>query len=534
MKTFPQFLHNFMTFPLHTKFILLSVLSRISVKTKGFPMSVQSNLANVFSKIKLPSFLSKLPRKVLWGIVAVLVLAIAGGVTYYQLMVLPSQVTATAAPAMQTSVVRRGNITLSASGTGTLVAANQVQLGFSSSGKLIKLNVKVGDQVQAGQLLAEIDNSTQQTQLLQAKRAVANLTSATAIATAQQAIATAENTVYSTKNQLIYLISPRVFYDEQQIAAAQTALNLAKTEAGSSPTSDQQKIIDAATAKLKSAQAALSGDMIWYNQNYVKNTFTVIQMNAATHKATKVIQAPTDADIASARAAFAGAQASVQEAQWYLSALSGGTVPDTATGTNLSTFEQAKLTLQTAQDTLGGTQLLAPFAGIVTTVSAQLGDSVGSTAIITVVDMSKLYVQTYIDQADYAMFVIGNSANVTFDALPNLTLTGKIVSVDPALVTSGGTSAVSGMVQLDPTSTHLLLGMSAAVQVVAGDAQNAVLAPVAALHETTPGQYSVFVVQNGKLTLTSVTIGLQDLVNVEIKSGLQPGDVVSTGIVGTK
>jgi len=57
---------------------------------------------------------------------------------------------------------------------------------------------------------------------------------------------------------------------------------------------------------------------------------------------------------------------------------------------------------------------------------------------------------------------------------------------------------------------------------------------VAALHEASPGQYSVFVVQNGKLTLTMVTIGLQDLVNAEVKSGLQPGDVVSTGIVGTK
>ncbi len=475
-----------------------------------------------------------MPRKLLWGIAALLVLAIAGGVTYYQLVYLPSQAATTAAPVMQTAVVRRGNITLSASGTGTLVAANQVQLGFGASGKLIKLNVKVGDQVQAGQLLAEIDNASQQSQLLQAKRALANLTSGSAVATAQQAVATAESTVYTTKNQLIYLISPRVYYDEQQIAAAQAALDQAKAVGGSTPTSDQQKAIDAATSKLKSAQAALSGDMIWYNQNYIKNTFTVIQMNSTTHKATKVIQAPTDADIAAARAAFAGAQASVQEAQWYLTALTGGTVPDTATGTNLSTFEQAKLTLQTAQDTLGGTQLLAPFAGIVTTVSAQLGDSVGSTAIITVVDMSKLYVQTYIDEADYAMFVIGNSANITFDALPNLTLNGKVVSVDPALYTSSGTSAVSGMVQLDPTSTKLLLGMSAAVQVVAGDAQNAVLAPVAALHETTPGQYSVFVVQNGKLVLTTVTIGLQDLVNVEIKSGLQPGDVVSTGIVGTK
>jgi len=489
-------------------------------------------LATLLSKIKdIPVLLKDSRKRWLVIVPGILILAAIGGLAYYGLVVSPAQqATSAAQPAMQTAVVRRGNITLSASGTGTLVAANQVNLGFGTSGKLIKLNVKVGDKVQAGQLLAELDNTSQQLQLLQAKRALANLTSDTSIATAQEAIATANKNVYTTKNQLIYLISPQVFYDEQQIAADQKALDQAKAAASNPPTSDQQKAIDAAATALKSKQSALAGDQIWYAANYVPNTFTV----AATRTQPRSVNAPTDADIAAAQAAYAAALASVQEAQWYVNALTGVAVPDNATGTNLSTFEQAKLTLQSAQDTFNATQLYAPFSGIVTTVSAQLGDSVGSTAIITIADMSTLYVQTYIDEASYTMFSVGNSAEVVFDALPNLTLKGKVVEVSPALVTSSGTSAVSGMVQLDPTSTKLLLGMSAAVNVIAGDAQNAVIAPVAALHETTPGLYAVFVVKNGQLTLTTVTVGLQDLVNVEIKSGLQPGDVVSTGIVGTK
>jgi multidrug efflux pump subunit AcrA (membrane-fusion protein) len=497
---------------------------------------ISSFFSTVIPKLKeIPTLLKD--RKKRWWVIApgIVVLAAIGGLIYYEAVVVPAQQTAAAAqPVMQTATVRRGNITLSASGTGTLVAANQVQLGFGSSGKLIELDVKVGDQVQAGQVLAKIDNTSQAIQLVQAKRAMSNLTSSVAIATAQKNLATAEASVYSTKNQLIYLISPRVFFDEQQIADAQQTLDQAKAAAGSAPTSDQQKAIDNATSKLKSAQAALSGDMLWYNQNYVKTYFTVMVKDPITRQMTKTVQAPTDADISAARAAYAAAQASVQEAQWYLTAITGGTVPDNATGTDLNTFEQAKLTLQAAQEAYDGTQLAAPFAGVVTTVGAQLGDSVGSSAIITVADMSKLYIQTYIDEADYAMFKVGNPATIVFDALPNLTLTGKVVEVDPALATSSGTSAVSGMVQLDPTSTNLLLGMSAAVNVIAGDAQNAVLVPVAALHETTPGNYSVFVVQFGQLKLTPVTIGLQDLINAEVKSGLQPGDVVSTGIVGTK
>ena len=499
-------------------------------------MTASTRPAKVFetlqSKLKDIPVLLKDSRKRWWVILpGILILAAIGGLGYYGLIVRPAQQAAAAAqPVMQTSVVRRGNITLSASGTGALVAANQVNLGFGTSGKLIKLNVKVGDKVQKGQLLAEIDNTSQALQLLQAKRTLANLTSATSIAIAQEAVATANKNIYTTKNQLVYLISPQVFYDEQQIAIAQKAWDDARAAASNPPTGDQQKAIEDAAAKLKSNQNALAGDKLWYEANYVPNTFTA----PATRTKPQSVNAPTDADIAAAEAAYQAALSSVQEAQWYVDALTGVAIPDNATGANLAAFEQAKLTLQSAQDTFDATQLYAPFSGIVTSVSAQLGDSVGSTAIITVADMSTLYIQTYVDEASYSMFTVGNAAEVVFDALPSQTFKGKVVEVSPALVTSSGTSAVSGMVQLDPTSTNLLLGMSAAVNIIAGDAQNAVIAPVAALHETTPGQYAVFVLKNGKLALTTVTVGLQDLVNAEIKSGLQPGDVVSTGIVGTK
>jgi HlyD family secretion protein len=489
-------------------------------------------LTNMFSRIKnvlLP--LLNDPKKRWWliGPAFVIVLTVIG-LSYYGLVILPTQQAAAAQPVMQTATVRRGNITLSASGTGTLVAANQVQLGFGSSGTLTTLNVKVGDKVKKGQLLGAINNTSQQIQFVQAQRAMANLTSGVSVATAQQDLATAQTSVSTARNQLIYLVGPQLYNDQQKLAAAQLTLDQAKAAADATPTSAQQKAIEDAAAAVKNLEHQIEGDKIWYTTIYVPNIFTV----AATRSHPKSLNAPTVADIAAAQAAYAAAQASVQEAQWYLDALNGKDVPADATGANLSTFEQAKLTLQSAKETLDGTQLFAPFDGVVTTVTNQLGDSVGSSPMITIADMSKLYIQTYIDETDYAKFAIGNTANIVLDALPNLNLTGKVVEVNPALVTSSGTSAVSGMVQLDPTSEHLLLGMSAAVEVIAGDAQNAVLVPVAALHETTPGQFSVFLVTNGKLSLKTVTIGLQDVVNAEVKSGLQPGDVVSTGIVGTK
>ena len=120
--------------------------------------------SNLGSKVKEIPELLKNPRKRWWVIVpSIIILLAIGAGAYYQFSYLPAhRRTTTRASSGQTSIVRRGTITLSAIGTGTLQPANEVQLGFggnTTNGKLVTLNVKVSDQVKAGQLLAEIDNS---------------------------------------------------------------------------------------------------------------------------------------------------------------------------------------------------------------------------------------------------------------------------------------------------------------------------------------------------------------------------------------
>jgi multidrug efflux pump subunit AcrA (membrane-fusion protein) len=72
--------------------------------------------------------------------------------------------------------------------------------------------------------------------------------------------------------------------------------------------------------------------------------------------------------------------------------------------------------------------------------------------------------------------------------------------------------------------------MNAEVEIVAGEALNAVLVPLQALRELGPESYAVFVVQeDDELEMRVVQVGLRDFVNAEIISGLEPGDVVSIG-----
>ena len=72
------------------------------------------------------------------------------------------------------------------------------------------------------------------------------------------------------------------------------------------------------------------------------------------------------------------------------------------------------------------------------------------------------------------------------------------------------------------------------MDIIGGRAENVVLVPVDALRETSPGEYVVFVIENDKPKLRMFEIGLQDLFFAEVLSGLEPGDVVSTGLVDTE
>jgi multidrug efflux pump subunit AcrA (membrane-fusion protein) len=187
--------------------------------------------------------------------------------------------------------------------------------------------------------------------------------------------------------------------------------------------------------------------------------------------------------------------------------------------------------------------LVAPASGTVTAVSAQAGESVGSEALVTLADLEEPQVQFWVEEADLASVAPGNKVNIVFEALPDYAFPGQIINVDPMLVDVDGTPAIQSYASIDLAhqsgSGHpitLLSGMNAEVEVVAGEAQNAVLVPLQALRELGPdsadqGRFAVFIVlPNGELEMRIVSVGLKDFVNAEILSGLEPGEVISLGL----
>ena len=116
-----------------------------------------------------------------------------------------------------TEVVRRGDLTLSASGTGTLIAQTDASFGFESSGQVTDVYVTVGDQVESGQVMAQLDSTLAQMEYVEAQQALEELYSAASIAAVRQEIGTAQDNEFYADEWLEYLLSPEVIEAEENL-----------------------------------------------------------------------------------------------------------------------------------------------------------------------------------------------------------------------------------------------------------------------------------------------------------------------------
>jgi len=458
-------------------------------------------------------------------LVVILFLVIAGGSAYY--LRGRQAGAANAEPAIQTATVRQGSLVISASGSGTLVAEDERDLAFSTSGQVTDVFVKPGDYVGAGTILAQIDGQQAQIDYLQAKHAYQELTSTAAIATAQEQVAQAQTDLMSAKYQLEYLISPDVMYWETEIAKGEEALQQARVVSESSPSDqDAQQAVKKAEDFLGFAIDKLDEAWGLYYDEYVPNTFRLVE----DKKGNDSYLSPTDLEIKLARTAIDEAQKKLDDSQLYYAVLTGAPIPEDASSDSLDQLWQAERELKDTQTIIEGTKIIAPISGTILSLDAAVGNTVDTSPVIVMADLSQLQLDFYMDETDWDLIAVGNQAEISFDALPDQTFTGQVTQVDTELYQINNISAVTGTIQLDGMADQIELpiGTSATIEIIHERADNVVLVPIEALQETTPGRYIVYLVENGILTKRDVEIGLQDQIYAEVKSGLIAGDVVST------
>jgi multidrug efflux pump subunit AcrA (membrane-fusion protein) len=389
----------------------------------------------------------------------IVLVAAAIGVTYYY-----SRPVEASEPALQTARVRSGDLVISISGAGSLLPATQAELGFRSPGLVAQVLVKSGQSVAQGELLAQLDDTSQQLAFTQAQ---ANL-----------------DALFTPASLAIY---------QAEVASAQIAS-------------------DDALLKLEALESIEEGE-----------------------------EPPAETDLVLARARLAQAGLALGDAASALEIIESG--PDAlvsslvaADGTALARLRQIYLAFENTRLALENTRLSAPFAGTVVSLKLTPGQSVNTSPVITLADLDELQVKFYIDETDLSGVAVGNPVLYTFDAYPDTPLQGEVTSIESALQTIDGSPLVVLWGSLDAqTELTLLSGMSAEIEIITGEAREALLLPIQALREITPGSFAVFLVgTDGSLKLTPVTVGLRDFASAQILSGVAAGDVVSTGTVETK
>jgi macrolide-specific efflux system membrane fusion protein len=145
--------------------------------------------------------------------------------------------------------------------------------------------------------------------------------------------------------------------------------------------------------------------------------------------------------------------------------------------------------------------------------------------------MGSLYAKISVSEVDVTSVKRRQKAKVTFDALPNLTITGRVSRIDPSGTNDQGVVTFDVNIAFDVHDKRLKPGMSASTSIVTAVAQDAILVPSAAV-ETTGGVSYVQVVSSSQATTAqtvSVTTGLSNDTMVQIKSGLKSGQYVVTG-----
>jgi len=432
---------------------------------------------------------------------------------------------------LETTTISTGDIILSATGLGTLVPGEEVSFGFKNSGQVSEVLVSLGEKVEAGQVLARMENKTQELKYKQAEANLAALASPAEMAAAEQAVQEAIESFAIARDDLGYLIGPEMLAAEENVASAQRDLQLAKAAAEKEASEANKQKVSEAEAGLVRARETLTYVFYNYSSNYTLNTFTLrTPMDDGSTSARKTLYAPTEIDIAIARAVYELALANLNDAQNYLDVLHGLKTTEALPASSLTSITEAKLALDSARADLAATELIAPISGTVTALDFNVGEDVGTSAVITISNTNQPYtVDVYLDETDWDKAIVGFAATVTFDLLPDENYSGNITRVYPVLDDSSGTSMVHILVQLDnPINVDLPVGSTASVDVIGGEALGVVLVPVSALKEVDPGTYVVYILRNSEPVKQEVEIGLQDILYTEVKSGLKAGDMVLT------
>ncbi|HXH83620.1 MAG TPA: efflux RND transporter periplasmic adaptor subunit, partial [Candidatus Tectomicrobia bacterium] len=335
------------------------------------------------------------------------------------------------APQYRTQPVERGPLVATVSATGNLNAVITVQVGSQISGQVRDLYADFNSQVRRGQVIARIDPATFEARVNQAR-------------------ADLENAQASVLNQEAQVERARAEVENARAALAEGRAQTAKTQVA---VADARRDLERKTELFRRELIARS------EQDTAQTTYdsALAQFESARAKE----QALTAA-IQSALAQLRVAEAMLQAAR--------------------AQVRQKQAALDQAEVDLDRTFIRAPVDGVVVSRQVDVGQTVAASlqapTLFTIAqDLTKMQVETSVDEADVGRITLGDRATFTVDAFPGQTFSASVRQIRKAAQVIQNVVTYTVVLGVDNPGGRLLPGMTANVRLIVDERPDVLKVP---------------------------------------------------------
>jgi HlyD family secretion protein len=471
----------------------------------------------------------------------------------------------TAAAVSSTVAIQPASALISeVSASGHIALVNQQFVAPEVSGVVKTVKVKVGDQVQAGDVLLAFDTVALERAVKRAELAVAaqrnNLTKLTEPADASELAVAEANLADAEENLADVEAGP----SDAELAAARSSVSSSWSRYNELKAGPSQDELTQLSASLKKAEVALAEARRAYDKvawrNDIGMTSQAADLQAATidYESAKAayaqsIAAADNSDLQSAissaqnaqaqlddllasptAAQIATAKARVAEAEKALADLKKGPTDSDLQAAQIN-LEQVLVDLEEAYVNLAAAQVVASTAGTVLAVDAQVGQRVSAGAtVVTLADTSQLELTIDVAELDLPQVAIGQAATIDIDAFSGKPMNGVVEAIAPSSSSTSGVVYYPVTIRLtDQELTSVRPGMTAVATIKETEAaSDGWLVPTSAIQQQ-DGQATVLVVSGTITSTVAVTTGaIQGEWTVVQSAQLKAGDQV-VGSVAT-
>lgn len=482
-------------------------------------------------------------------------------------------------PEFTLAEVKRGDISQEVSETGAVKKGENFNLAFKIAGKIQKIYVKVGDEVKAGALLAELDSSQLYFQLREARGNLelyqAKLDKLLAgaskeeIQADQTKVQNSEINLNGAKQDLqdsyqdglntlddaylkIYnaynVVDPiqRTYFtgnDQESLKVKESrealgkAVSQTKSYLDTAKNNSKNENIDAGLAGVKTELGNAAGALRVVRENCetdnYRNTVSSTNKTSLDTQRTNINTALTN--ITNSQQAITSAESSVESYEGAFQVAKDSltllTAPPRKEDIDLyqAQVKQAEAQVQLLESQAADARLKSPIDGQITKIDKRVGETVQpalNNGIITLLPAVPFEISVDIYEEDVVKMNIGNPVDISLVAFPDKTFKGKVRTIDPGQKLINEVVYYEATVDFDEVPEGLKPGMTADLVIKTASKENVLLLPTDAIQKK-DGKTFVQVSKNGKTEEREIQVGLQGSQSeTEVISGLTQGEKV--------